>query len=310
MSVPSQPRVAILLLNYHQPDVTLASVRSLLEREGPGTRIVWIENDAARAGGSARRALEASGIPWVPVDPETDDLPPAGTLAYLENPENLGYAGGNNAGLRWVHRLGLPYAWVLNNDTLLKEGSSDLLVAAAEADPGVGLWATRILSDVFEGYIGGLIQRKDFAVRYIGDPALLASPDTFVSGCSLFMRLEAAAAVGFIPEEYFLYYEDPAFSFELRKAGYRLGAVMEVGIFHHENLSSGRRSPLVEYYNRRNRWHFIQTYYPDHFKKQHRRRLYIFQRYLFRGRLDRIRIELMAWKDYKAGRLGRCTRAF
>jgi len=302
------PTVAILVLNYHQPEATLACVQSLLAREGTGTRVIWIENDAAQSRGRAETLLNDSGIQWTQVNPSIDPLPPAGTVAYLPNPENLGYGGGNNVGLRWIHRLGVPFAWVLNNDTLLRAGSSAELVSAAEARPEVGLWGMRILSDVFEGYIGGLIKMKDFGVLYIGDPDLLDNPHTFISGCTMFMRTELAASVGFIPEEYFLYYEDPAFSLEIRRRGHRLSVVPEVEVFHHENFSTGRRSPLTEYYNRRNRWHFIRTYFPEKFKRQVFREPYVLQRFLFRGKLDRIRIEYLAWKDYQGGRLGRCTR--
>jgi GT2 family glycosyltransferase len=119
-----------------------------------------------------------------------------------------------------------------------------------------------------------------------------------------------AAAVGFIPEHYFLYYEDPALGLELRKAGYSLSGVWGVLVFHLESLSTGRRSPLMEYYNRRNRWFFIQRYFPDQLAHQKWQIWYRLQKWAFRARFDRIRIEILAFLDFRQGRLGRTHRVF
>lgn len=311
MNSESSPIVGILVLNYRHPEETLACVRSLLVKEGPGSRILWIENDAASQDGRAERILAASGLPWVPVDPERDPLPGPSVVGYIANPENLGYAGGNNVGLRYLVKHGIPYAWVLNNDTLLRAGSSRDLVAAAESRPEVGLWATTITSDVNPNYLGGLVQLKDFAIRYISDISLLeGDPHSYVSGCSMFLRTDLAESLGYIPDDYFLYYEDPAFSLEIRKRGLTLSAVPQVNVFHLENLSTGRRSLLTEYYCRRNRWTFIRRYFPEHFRKQAWRQFYVAQRLFFRLKFRRMRVEWLSVVDFLKERRGRTHRTF
>lgn len=311
MQLNSAPVVGILVLNYHHPEETLECVRSLLAKEGPGSRIIWIENDAAAEAGRAERVLAASGLPWVRLDPAADPLPEPGIVGYIANPENLGYAGGNNVGLRYLCARSVPYAWVLNNDTLLRSGSSVDLVAAAEARPEVGLWATTITSDVNPNYLGGLVQLKDFAIRYISEIALLeGDPHSYVSGCSMFMRTDMAESLGYIPDDYFLYYEDPAFSLEIRKRGMLISAVPQVAVFHLENLSTGRRSLLTEYYCRRNRWTFIRRYFPEHFRRQAWRQFYVAQRLFFRLKFSRMRVEWLSVLDFLKGRRGRTRRSF
>jgi GT2 family glycosyltransferase len=81
-------------------------------------------------------------------------------------------------------------------------------------------------------------------------------------------------------------------------------------VFHIESLSTGRRSNLMEFYNRRNRWQFIKEYFPEHLERQEHRIWYHFQKYLFRGRLQRTLMEYMAYKDFKEGKLGRTYRKF
>lgn len=306
----AQPRVGILVLNYHQPEVTAACIRRLLEREPGSSRILWIENDAARTRESCLRALQASGLPWMELAPEAGGLPPAGTIGVLFNAENLGYAAGNNVGLRLLHRLEVPYAWVLNNDTELLEGTSGQLVAAAEARPGIGAWGMTI-QEGERRFSGGILTWEGFAsTPILGAAPLESDPMAYVSGCALFLPLPWTAQAGFIPEDYFLYYEDIAFNLELRRQGHPPSAVDTVTVRHQGSLASGSRSPRVEYYTRRNRWVLIQRYFPEALPAQRWRRLYTFQKLLFRGRLDRIRIERASYADFRAGRLGPTRRSF
>ena len=310
-------RVGIVVLDYHHPAETAACVRSLLAREPATTRILWVENDAAATWPDTRRVLETSGLPFTVLPEDPDALPPPGTVGVVLSATNRGFAGGNNLGLRILHRLGVPWAWVLNNDTLLLEGSSSDLVQAAEARPEVGLWGTTIHAEHPRAtpritcYMGGRIRLRDFSISFVEDPAdLERDPLTFVSGCSLFAATATFAALGFIPEDYFLYYEDPAFTLEARRHGLSASGVPGVVVHHLESLSTGRRSPLMEFYNRRNRWWLIQRYFPDHLALQRQRIWYRVQKWLFRGRLDAILIEFQAYADFKAGKTGPTERTF
>jgi len=306
------PQVGILILNYHDPDTTLACVRSLLAVEGEGTRILWLENDADATLAEVLPVLEASGLPWARLDPATGALPAPGQIGFLPSPSNLGYGAGNNVGLRFLHRHGVPFAWVLNNDTLLTRGGSADLVRAAEARPQVGLWGMTIAAEAGPSYVGCRVQAHDFATAHLERVQdLEADPMAYVSGCAMFFRTAQGVAAGGIPEEYFLYYEDVAFSWAMRGLGLALGAVPEVEVLHAESLSTGRRSRLVEFYNRRNRWRFIQCFFPGVLGRQEFRFFtYQLQKLAFRLRFGRIRLEWQAWRDFRAGRFGRTRRTF
>ncbi len=307
----SQVRVGICILNYHQPEATLACIRRLLEVEGPETRILWLENDFDTTQGDIIGFLECSGLSWTRIDPEKDDLPGSGGIAFVPIPRNLGYAAGNNVGLRYLHRLGIEYAWVMNNDTWLMKGSSRELQREADHNPDVGIWGTCIRTEHDQTYYGGIVQLKDFSITYANDPRDLAESERcFISGCSMFVRTKTAQEAGWIPDDYFLYYEDPAFSLEMRKIGKSLGYCPSVEIRHDESLSIGRRSSLMEFYNRRNRWLFIQRYFPEHLTIQLCRRWYCYQKLFFRAKFRRMTIEHFALKDYCDGLKGPTHRSF
>ena len=308
MHSDTSPTVGILILNYHHPEETLACVRSVLAKEGPESRILWIENDAASQDGRAERILADSGLPWVAVDPERDPMPGPGVVGYIANPENLGYAGGNNIGLRYLVKCGVPYAWVLNNDTELREGSSSRLITAAMVRPEVGAWATRIETERGHSY-GGLVNPRTLATMPCADLRTIeGSPDAYASGCSLFFRTATAESVGLLPEHYFLYYEDPAFSMELKRRGLLIAGTDEVVVHHIESLSTGRRSMLMEYYNKRNRWHFMAAYYPHRVGANRWRLLHDLQKYLVRLRLRRAWVEWLAYRDFRQGHSGPTAR--
>jgi hypothetical protein len=305
--LPDTVEVGIVVLNYHHPKETIACIQSLLTAEGPGTRILWIENDTAATAQRLAAELSQAPFPWLDLR-EGDLLPPAGTIGVVRNMDNLGYAGGNNVGLRLLHRIGIPFAWVLNNDTELVRGSSLGLVAAAHGQPGIGIWGTLIRTER-DHYFGGLLHERHFATSLCRTIAELnAAPLAYVSGCSMFFRLDIAATIGFIPEEYFLYYEDPAFTLEMRRIDLGISAVDSVEIRHIESLSTGHRSPLMEFYSKRNRWFFIQRYFPGRLPANRWRLLHTLQKYLIRGRWARFKVEVLAYIDFQQGRQGRTDR--
>jgi len=304
-SAPASPTVGILVLNYHEPEATLACIRRLLEVEGEEARILWLENDSEWDSDPIPTALLESGLTWTRIDPSRDRLPRAGEIGFLPIQGNLGYAGGNNVGLHFLRVHGVEFAWVMNNDTLLEDGSSAVLVAAARSRPEVGLWGASLRSPEGARYSGAIIQPTDFSLKPVhGASAIELNDLSYISGCSLFFSVQQAADLGFLPEDYFLYYEDPAFSMEYRKRGFLLSVASGVSIYHEESLSTGHRSPLMEYYSRRNRWAFIQRYFPDQLQPQLRRAWYRFQSLLLRGAFQRAWVEWLALRDWKAGRMG------
>ena len=60
---------------------------------------------------------------------EAGPIPHAAQLVLIQNGSNLGFAGGNNVGLRFALRdPALQYFWLLNNDTVVQPGALSALV--------------------------------------------------------------------------------------------------------------------------------------------------------------------------------------
>src|SRR5262245_60529224 len=107
------PKVTVVILNYKRAEDTIACVRSVLASGYPDFGILLVDN--ASGDGSAERLAEA--FPELPL---------------VRHAENLGYAGGNNAGIRRAFQEGAVYVLVLNNDTIVKPDALRILVETAE----------------------------------------------------------------------------------------------------------------------------------------------------------------------------------
>jgi GT2 family glycosyltransferase len=185
----------------------------------------------------------------------------------LETGANLGYAGGNNLGLRRAIAQGYDYALLLNNDAEVAAGSLEALIAAAEGDPSVGLAGPTIYyadrpSTIWSA--GGIIQwhQGKTAMRGLdeidnGQYARPAEVD-FLSGCALLVKRAAVERVGLLDERFFLYYEDTEWCVRLRRAGFRVVQVPAARLIHRIPLDARDTQPYVTYYMTRNRLLFLQ----------------------------------------------------
>jgi GT2 family glycosyltransferase len=123
------PSVAVIVVNYEGGDLTLASVASLRAQRHPAGRLRVVLVDNASSDGVAAR-VRAQWSDVVVVD--------AGA--------NLGFAGGVNLGVR--HAGDAEYVGLLNPDATAEPGWLPALLAALEADPGVGAANAKVLFDV------------------------------------------------------------------------------------------------------------------------------------------------------------------
>src|SRR4051812_16711456 len=114
-------RLLAVVLNWNGGEDTLAALESLA-----GIETICVDNGST--GGSAAAGSER--FPKV-------ELIPTGV--------NLGFAAGNNVGLRRALERGADWVLLLNNDATVEPGLADALSAAAAARPDAGLLACKIL---------------------------------------------------------------------------------------------------------------------------------------------------------------------
>src|SRR2546425_647264 len=125
-SLPEQ-WVYILVLNWNNWKDTNECLASLQGLDYNHWKVIVLDNGSTD--GSLRHIRERH--------PEVE---------IMKLGENLGFAKGNNAGIRAAVERGAEYVWLLNNDTEVDPGALRALVETAESDPRIGAVGSAIYS--------------------------------------------------------------------------------------------------------------------------------------------------------------------
>jgi GT2 family glycosyltransferase len=188
-------------------------------------------------------------------------------VKVIRSKENLGFAGGNNLGIKAA--LG-KYLFFINNDTILKPQTSDLkhLIERLESDTKIGMVCPKIrfawdsCPIQFAGYTPlSRITLRNKAIGY-GEEDLgqydNAHSTPYAHGAAMMVKREAIERAGLMPECYFLYYEELDWSMMIRRAGYEIWYEPTCTIYHKESQATGQESSLRTYYITRNRLMFAK----------------------------------------------------
>ena len=255
------PPVVAVVLNWNNEADTAACLDSLLAQEGVSLEILLVDN--ASADGSGARLHERY---------------PA--VHYLATQENLGYAGGNNAGLRWALERGAAWVLVVNNDTVADASCLARLLAAASLDVRIGALAPLIVrydAPTRVWFAGGHYSRlralgtHEHEGEVADDVARTATEDghpwracTFLTGCCLLLRAEALRDVGLFRADFFAYVEDVELSLRLREGDWKLGWVPGARLAHRVPPAGTAESPMQITLRDRNRRRLVRDRYPLH----------------------------------------------
>jgi GT2 family glycosyltransferase len=246
------PSVYIILLNWNGWRDTLACVESCRKLTWPNYRLVIVDNGSTDG---SEAILRERG----------------GDVEILQTGHNLGFAGGNNVGIRHALAQGADYVWLLNNDTLVDPDALTALVLATEADPAVSMAGSKIYYHDTPNRIwcaGGMWQKGKLAVRHRGaheeDSGQFDTTGAVgsLSGCSLLVRASAIAKIGLLQEDYFLYWEDSDWCARAQEQGSTILFVPASRIWHKISASVVNQTFSQYYYFTRNGLLFLKRHDP------------------------------------------------
>ena len=227
-SSAASARVLVIVLDWNGADDTLACLASLAAAGHPASDTLVIDNGSRRS-----------------VAPAVRERFP--DVRCVELPVNLGYAGGNNVGLRVALEEAYDFAYVLNNDTAVEPSFLRAALDAA-ADPRVAavggkvvafddpqrLWMTYGTVD----WRQSLIHLEGWGARDSGQYDSRRDVE-WVPGCALLMRREALADVGLFDERFFAYHEDVDWCTRARARGWRVVFAPDAVVRHRGNRTLG-----------------------------------------------------------------------
>ncbi|MFN2195748.1 MAG: glycosyltransferase family 2 protein [Anaerolineales bacterium] len=169
----------------------------------------------------------------------------------IRSPENLGFAGGNNAGLR---QAGGKYILLLNPDTVVQPGGLDLLVDFLEAHPRSGAAGSRYLNPDGSLQISTFpfptVSREIWRLLHLdriyayGIYDVSAWPlDTphqvdIIQGASFMVRKAVLDQIGLMDERYFMYTEEIDLCYRIYQAGWEITWVPGSQVVHYGGQST------------------------------------------------------------------------
>lgn len=292
-----KPQIAVIIVHYH----SLANVRECLQslQQSKGEQqIVPVVVDNAAAD------------PAAPLLAEFPDW-----LYVLRLPENQGFSGGNNAGIRFALQNLRPETIILlNDDTKVDPHAVLVLNQTLHSHDHFGAVAPKIYfypgCEYRRGYeksevgkvlwfAGGQVDWTEVAAFHRGVDEVdrgqynQVEPTPFATGCCVALRPQLLKKLGGLDERYFLYWEDVDLSQRIQQAKYKTIYQPQAVIWHKNAGSSGAGSALHQYYQTRNRFLFGFRYAPARAKlflaKQLVRELRSGNQAVRRGILDFIR---------------------
>lgn len=237
-----QKNVYIIVLNWNGKDDTIECIKSLREINYDNYKIIIVDN-----GSEDNSVLEIKKI-----FPE---------IKIIENKENLGFAGGNNVGIKYAVENKADYVLLINNDTTVDENFLSELIGKGESDQKIGALGSKIYFHSEPNRIwfaGGKVNWLKNKGTHIGLDEIdngqynKAGETDYLTGCCLLIKREVIEKIGVLSEDYFLYYEDTDFSLRVKNAGYKIIYVPKSKIYHKISRSTKPGSSNYIYYQVRN----------------------------------------------------------
>ncbi|RFS19566.1 glycosyltransferase family 2 protein [Chitinophaga silvatica] len=241
-----QPLVSIITVNYNNEVVTAELMASLKKNSYTNLEVIVVDNASA-------------------TDPASLVLKEYEDAKIIYSEKNLGFAGGNNLGLKQAKG---EYIFLVNNDTEFTDGLIEGLLEVFYAHPDAGLVSPKFhyffhkgtieyagyqAVDPITGRNGMVGCREKDEGQY--DNLMVTH---YAHGGGMMTSAAALRDVGLMPEVYFLYYEEFDWCEQFKKKGYKVYYQPKSLIYHKESMTTGKNSPLKTYYITRNRLLFMR----------------------------------------------------
>lgn len=244
------PLVSIITLNYNKTSVTRDLILSLKSISYPSIEIIVVDNASVD---TSYHQLK-NEFPYIQLIPLQD---------------NLGFAGGNNVGIRAAKG---DLLLLINNDVEVTEGFLEPMVNLFRENKNVGMVSPKIV-----------YYYKDNRIQYAGSHGI--NPWTgrgkkdgqfeldhaqydhvreteLVHGACMMVSRKLIDEVGLFEESFFIYYEEHDWAERAKRKGYKLFYAGTSKIYHKESVTMGKDSPFKTYFMTKNRILFLKRNVP------------------------------------------------
>lgn len=263
-------KICVVILNWNRKNDTEECIKSVLgcKHSTFSLEVVVVDNGSTDGSETRLKNIDSRGVPF----------------EIIPNGENLGYAGGNNVGIRHALNHEADFVLILNNDTIVDDNFLEELVRSSKRHPKIGIFTPKIyFAKGFEFHrdkykpdqlgkviwsAGGRIDWKNVYGQNIGvdeiDRGQFNKEEKvdFATGAAMFVKASVFKEIGLFDENYFMYMEDVDFSIKATLSGWGIIYVPKAILWHKVARSSAIGGDLNDYYIHRNRMLFALKHAP------------------------------------------------
>lgn len=225
------PKVFIVILNYNGGNLIKKCLASVFKNDYPNFEVVVVDNH------STDGSLEMAKSNFSKAN-------------FIKNEENLGFATGNNIGIRFSLERMADYVCLLNNDAEVEKDFIIKLIEVMEKPVSNEEKKIGIASPViFNGETKQVWFSKgkiDWLTMKATHSKKIETKDfyesEFITGCAMMVKADVFNEIGLLDEDFFLYWEDVDFSYRARKANFRTVVVTASWAYHFEKSENNVES--------------------------------------------------------------------
>lgn len=327
------PKVYIIILNYNGWSDTIECLESVLRNKYPKYQVIVVDNNSpnnsmeylkAWADGkldvwvNPKNLLKDLSIPSVskPIPyvyytreeaekggnlqeedlktKKSSDITSKYPLIFIQSGDNLGFAGGNNIGIRYALAKGdFEYIWLLNNDTVIKKDALSKMVEIYNTHKSekIGIVGSMLIRydkpdtlQVLSGSKPLSCKTGNYGEYLYPNSKIHETPKTafeikgYIVGASMLIKKDLIKEIGLIDENYFMWAEESDFCMRALRSRWKLYCAPESMVYHKEGSSTGNGIPkqflwkktvrptkqrfvITGYLNNRNGLYFVKKFF-------------------------------------------------
>ncbi len=244
-------KIATILVNWNNIKDTRECLHSLKAVTYPDHHLILVDN------GSSDSSYEIL----------KEEFP---HVQHVRSETNLGFAGGNNLGIKIALEQGADAVILLNNDTTVDHDFVASFAAFHEKERSAILggkiyqYFQKDLIDHLGGYWDP--HRLNFRLFGLNESNAQSHLDhpfelDYIVGCCMFIPKKVFEKIGYFDERFFLIWEESDFCTRAKKEGFKNIYVPDVKIYHKGSQSFSGGSSHSSYYWYRNRILWIKKHY-------------------------------------------------
>lgn len=232
----------IVILNYNNTDDTIECLNSVSNIKNVNTKIVLIDN------GSDQECVKQ-------LEKSLNDK-----VVFIKNSKNIGYAAGNNVGIKYAIAQGANYIAILNNDVIVNEHSFDDCINILTNNSTVGIVGPAILnykSDILQS-AGAKIDFLRLSTKLNGRNTKYIRQDKqiecdYIGGACLVFTPHLIDYIGYLPEMYFLFWEETEWCVSAKRHGLKVICTLNSSVEHKGSSTINKIKGISGYYMERNK---------------------------------------------------------